>query len=76
MFLSNEKLWLMPDFGFYSWPEALGPNASSWSEVREASLIREWELSGKTSQWKGTEEVFVDAGSIGGEVDQGELAWS
>jgi hypothetical protein len=37
----------MPDFGLYSWPEALGPKASSWHEIRRASLERERGLAAR-----------------------------
>jgi hypothetical protein len=39
------QLWLMPDFGLYSWPEALGPKASSWFEVRQDTLDHEHRLA-------------------------------
>ncbi|KAH8088263.1 glycosyl transferase family 90-domain-containing protein [Filobasidium floriforme] len=46
----QESLWLMPDFGFYSWPEPLGSDASAYTEIRQAALDREWGLAGKAGE--------------------------
>lgn len=43
-FRTRQQLWLMTDFGFYSWPEPLGSDASAFHEVRAATLEAERNL--------------------------------
>jgi hypothetical protein len=56
----------MPDFGLYSWPEALGPKASSWFEVRQDTLDHEHRLAAKQTSHEDeaqSEDVIIEAGS-------------
>lgn len=51
---SQEGVWLMPDYGFYSWPE---PKVGGMIEVRDKTAERENRLSWKTkipkAFWRG-----------------------
>ncbi|KAJ9106362.1 hypothetical protein QFC21_001508 [Naganishia friedmannii] len=38
----QEHLWLMPDFGFFSWPE---PGISSYLEIRQETMDRERDIA-------------------------------
>lgn len=50
------------DFGFYSWPEPLGSDASAYHEVRQAALDREWGLARKAGFDVDIEQVNMTDG--------------
>lgn len=61
----------MPDFGLYSWPEALGPKASSWFEVRQDTLEHEHMLAAKQpdqEEQAKSEDVDVQGESLHGKA--------
>lgn len=73
----------MPDFGLYSWPEALGPKASSWFEVRQDTLDHEHRLAaGQASHEEEaeSEDIVVEAGWSHSEpclsFDVDHISWS
>ncbi|CAH7688397.1 glycosyl transferase family 90-domain-containing protein [Phakopsora pachyrhizi] len=72
---SQNKFWLMPDFGFYSWPE---PRVGSMNEVRATTLrmentIKEWKNKISKAFWKGALLVQLRKDLI--EVSKGR-SWS
>ena len=48
-FHTDQTVGPRADFGFYSWPEPLGSDASAYHEIRQAALDREWALAKKVS---------------------------
>jgi hypothetical protein len=51
---SQEEVWLMPDYGFYSWPE---PKVGGMVEVRDKTAEREasltWDSKISKAFWRG-----------------------
>jgi hypothetical protein len=52
------------DFGFYSWPEPLGPEASAYHEVRQAALEKEWELAKTSVKHVGTANISLESQGV------------
>ncbi|KAI9758252.1 MAG: hypothetical protein M4579_003111 [Chaenotheca gracillima] len=50
----DESVWLMPDFGFWSWNrEGIGPYSQIASDIIEREQIEPWEKKEKRLVWRG-----------------------
>ncbi|GAA97978.1 hypothetical protein E5Q_04658 [Mixia osmundae IAM 14324] len=63
---SEELLWLMPDFGFYGWPEAIrvGSYIHDYDQTLESETHASWKHKKPTAFWRGASLGLRDRQSL------------